>query len=148
SAPSTMPSVGAVAARAGVSRLSVYHHFGSKGGLIDAVAAEARGDAHQDRPAPAGESPLEELQALIGSSCERWAGSPALFRALPAATGVSASQTDRDLVGRLAAADLLRPGCSLKEAEDVIGLLTSFAAFDWLYRDGRRSAAAVSEILR
>jgi hypothetical protein len=54
---------------------------------------------------------------------------------------------DRALAERLAAADQLRPGCSLKEAEDVIGTLTSFATFDRLYKDGRRSASAVAEIL-
>ena len=36
---------------------------------------------------------------------------------------------------------------SLKEAEDVIAVLTSFAAFDRLHQDGRRSTAAVIEIL-
>ena len=36
---------------------------------------------------------------------------------------------------------------ALKEAEDVIAVLTSFAAFDRLHQDGRRSTAAVIEIL-
>jgi hypothetical protein len=54
---------------------------------------------------------------------------------------------DRTLAGRLAAADQLRPGCSLKEAEDVIGAITSFEVFDRLHKDGRRSPTAVSEIL-
>jgi hypothetical protein len=43
--------------------------------------------------------------------------------------------------------DELRPGCSIKEAEDVIAALTSFEIFDRLYKDGRRSPAAVAEIL-
>ena len=54
---------------------------------------------------------------------------------------------DRALAERLAGADLLRPGCSLKEAEDVIGAITSFPVFDRLHKDGRRSQAAVVEIL-
>ena len=53
----------------------------------------------------------------------------------------------RPLAERLADEDELRPGCSIKEAEDVIAALTSFAVFDRLHRDGRRSAAAVTEIL-
>jgi hypothetical protein len=55
--------------------------------------------------------------------------------------------SDRDLAERLAGADQLRPGCSIKEAEDVIGALTSFEVFDRLHRDGRRTTAAVREIL-
>jgi hypothetical protein len=51
------------------------------------------------------------------------------------------------LAERLAASDELRPGCSIKEAEDVIGALTSFEVFDRLSKDGRRSPAAVAEIL-
>ena len=41
----------------------------------------------------------------------------------------------------------MRPGCSLKEAEDVIGALTSFGVFDQLHQDGRRSPASVADIL-
>jgi len=35
------PTVGAIAAGAGVSRLSVYHHFGSRAGVLAAVAEAA-----------------------------------------------------------------------------------------------------------
>ena len=51
------------------------------------------------------------------------------------------------LAERLAAQDSLRPGCSLREAEDVIAVLSSFAAFDRLYHDGRRPVSAVAEVL-
>jgi hypothetical protein len=54
---------------------------------------------------------------------------------------------DRRLAERLAAADELRAGCSIKEAEDVIALLKSFPTFDGLHQDGRRSAGAVAGIL-
>jgi hypothetical protein len=54
---------------------------------------------------------------------------------------------DHALAERLAAHDKIRPGCSLKEAEDVIGILTSFAVFDRLHKGGRRSPSAVAEIL-
>jgi hypothetical protein len=55
--------------------------------------------------------------------------------------------SDRLLAERLAAADQLRPGCSLTEAEDVIASVSSFAVFDRLHKDGRRSRPAVVEIL-
>ena len=133
----SLPALGAVAARAGVSRLAVYQHFGSHRGLLDAVAAAAR-----DAPEPSGGS----LQGTIRAACERWAADPRLYRNLPFAAGAS-PDVARDLAARLAAEDLLRPGCSVREAEDVIAIATSFAAFDRLHQDGRRSVAAVSEIL-
>jgi len=137
------PTVGEVARRAGVSRLSVYHHFGSHAGLLEALAADIRPVARLgDEP-----SAPEQLQARIRQACEHWARYPALFRRLPSAAELGASDHDRELAQRLAAEDRLRPGCSLKEAEDVIGALTSFAVFDRLHRDGRRSVGAAVEIL-
>ncbi len=143
-------SVGAVARRAGVSRLTIYNRFGSRSELLRAVA----GEAHRRTgaaPAAAGdvEDPRQQLRDRIASACASWASDPALFRALPAVTtaGDPAALKDRALAERLASADQLRPGCSLKEAEDVIGALTSFEVFDRLHQDGRRSSAAVAEIL-
>jgi AcrR family transcriptional regulator len=137
------PTVGEVASQAGVSRLSVYHHFGSHAGLLEAVAAEARPIPHGS----AGTGALESLRTRIRQSCEHWARNPALFRRLPGATELGASDQDRELAQRLAAEDWLRPGCSLKEAEDVIAVLTSFAAFDRLHQSGRRPTASVVEVL-
>ncbi len=141
-------SVGAVARRAGVSRLTIYNQFGSRSGLFRAVA----GEAHR-RLVPAAHNgskdAREELRDRIAAACATWSSDPALFRALPAATSAvdPAALKDRALAERLASADQLRPGCSLKEAEDVIGAITSFAVFDRLHQDGRRSSAAVAEIL-
>jgi AcrR family transcriptional regulator len=144
----TTPSVGEVARRAGVSRLTIYNQFGSRSGLLHAVAGEAHGRALPTASNGA-TNPRVELRDRIASACSGWSSDPALFRALPTvtATGDPAAQTDRGLAERLAAADQLRPGCSLKEAEDVIGALTSFAVFDRLHQDGRRSTGAVAEIL-
>jgi hypothetical protein len=140
-APGTV-SVGAVAARAGVSRLTVYNRFGSKAGLLDALS-----------PAPSGLStdlggePLDRLRDRISGACLAWAADPALYRRLGTGATASEPEANRPLAERLAAADLLRPGCSIKEAQDVIGILTAFDTFDRLYQDGRRSTAAVAEIL-
>jgi AcrR family transcriptional regulator len=132
-----VPAVGAVAVRAGVSRLTVYQHFGSRDGLLDALAAAAR---------EAGEPAGGSLEATIRAACERWAADPGLYRNLPLAAG-AAPEMARQVAARLAAEDLLRPGCSVREAEDVIAIATSFAAFDRLHQDGRRSVAAVADIL-
>ena len=142
------PSVGAVASRAGVSRLTVYHHFNSKEGLLDALAAEAqRAGGGPDR-APASGNPRQDLERALGAACAGWASDPSLFRRLPPIAGGGGDASEgRRLAERLAAADELRAGCSIKEAEDVIALLTSFATFDRLHQDGRRSAATVAGIL-
>jgi AcrR family transcriptional regulator len=127
------PSVGQIASAAGVSRLSVYHHFGSRAGVLGALADQA-----QPLPAAAG----ADARAVVATAVAQWAGDPALYRRLP-----DAAVSTRELATSLAAEDRLRPGCSLKEAEDVLAVLTSFAAFDRLHQDGRRSTAAVIEIL-
>src|SRR6202795_4277646 len=74
-------SAGAVARRAGVSRLTLYNRFGSKAGLLSEVAAGARSKNQPPRtPADA----RTELRQRIADSCTMWASDPALFRRLPA----------------------------------------------------------------
>ena len=133
-------SVGAIARHAGVSRLTVYQRFGSRAGLLEALA-----------PRPAAADGLEgdsrdALRRHLVRVCTAWAVDPALYRHLPP-TSDSDPGTGRDLAERLLAGDAVRPGYSLREAEDVIGALSSFAVFDRLHRDGRRSPAAVAVIL-
>ena len=107
--PAEAVSVGAIARRAGVSRLTVYQRFGSRSGLLAALAP-----------------PSEAAEAVEGDPRDA---------------------VRRHLAERLLAGDALRPGCSLREAEDVLGALTSFALFDRLHHDGRRTPAAVADIL-
>jgi AcrR family transcriptional regulator len=141
-------SAGAVARRAGVSRVTVYNQFGSRAGLLRELAAGIRPES-LPRQVEAPAEPRDELRRRIGVSCSMWASDTALFRGLPGALSpeLEAAAEDRVLAERLAASGQLRPGCSLKEAEDVIGALTSFPVFDRLHKDGRRSSAAVAEIL-
>jgi AcrR family transcriptional regulator len=140
-------ALGKVAQRAGVSRITVYNQFRSKAGLLDALSAEsgrrpadgARGDTATD--------PREDLKLRIDHACASWAADSRLHRQLEGRTQRERSDDDHALAERLAANDCIRPGCSIKEAEDVIGILTSFPAFDRLHNEGRRSVAGVSEIL-
>jgi AcrR family transcriptional regulator len=140
-------SAGAVARRAGVSRITVYNQFGSKAGLLREVAVAARSRPGGEAPEPA--DARDRLRKRITDSYAAWSSDPALFRRLPQITDLEIERPgdDRALAEGLAAADLLRPGCSLKEAEDVVGAITSFAVFDRLHKDGRRPQAAVVEIL-
>ena len=140
-------SLGQVAEHAGVSRITVYNHFGSKAQLFQALAANARPTAGP--PAINDATPRERLKSQIAQACASWAADPAFYRRLyeHGSWAGEDPERDRELAEVLATADQLRPGCSIKEAEDVIGLLTSFQAFDRLHKGGRRSPAAVGEIL-
>ena len=132
-------TVGSIAQRAGVSRITIYNRFGSRAELIASLALPLAPAPPPDAP------PREQLRLLLVESCARWAAQPALFRHLPTPAGDGAAA--RPLAERLAAGDELRPGCSIKEAEDVIDALCCFAVFDRLHHDGRRPPAAVAEIL-
>ncbi|MFI5281694.1 MAG: TetR/AcrR family transcriptional regulator [Candidatus Dormibacterales bacterium] len=143
-APLSELSLGAVARRAGVSRITIYNQFGSKALLLRALTDISES---QVSPAPATD-PREALQALIREACTRWAADPALSRSLGQTSLAWSPDMERRLAERLAGANALRPGCSIKEAEDVIGALTSFPVFDRLHKNGRRPLVAVAEILR
>ncbi|HEY1421495.1 MAG TPA: helix-turn-helix domain-containing protein [Candidatus Dormibacteraeota bacterium] len=142
STPSAQVSIGAVARLAAVSRITVYNQFGSKQGLLDAL-----GSRPPELPGEMSTEPVEALRRRVERSCAAWATNPGLHRNLPPAVRPAEIEHDRLLAERLAAGDRLRPGCSIKEAEDVIGVVTSFQAFDLLHGDGRRSTAAVAGIL-
>ena len=132
--PAGSVSVRAIAERAGVSRLTVYQRFGSRGALLASLGPPPR--QHDG----------DDLREYLERSCAAWAENPALFRNL-GGDEAHGAEAPRRIAERLATADALRPGCSLKEAEDVIGVLGSFPVFDRLHRDGRRSTSAVGEIL-
>ena len=141
-------SMGRVAERAGVSRITVYNQFGSKSGLLQALSAETGPPPYGAPPGEPGADPAGDLRLRIEHSCAAWAADPRLYRQL----AIRRERRDRcdfdhALAERLAAHDRLRPGCSIKEAGDVIGILTSFPVFDRLHKEGRRSPAAVAEIL-
>jgi AcrR family transcriptional regulator len=140
------PSVARVAGLAGVSRVTVYNHFGSRAGLVDALRGTLDPAGAPARLAP---EPKAALRGRIQAACARFAGAPGLHRRLlpSGRRGPEAVEGDRVLAEALAARDELRPGCSIREAADSIGLLCSFPAFDALHGDGRRSPSAVGDIL-
>ena len=140
--PGDQVSVAQIARRAGVSRVTVYNRFGSREGVLRSLATQAA-----EAPPIEGD-PREALRHHLTDACARWAGDPALYRNLPPLSSPSAADgPPRMLAERLAAQDMLRPGCSLREAEDVIATLSSFPVFDRLHHDGRRPPAAVVDVL-
>src|SRR6476661_8894303 len=74
-------STGAVAKRAGVSRITVYNQFGSRAGLLGELAAGAR--SRVGGLAPGSGDPRDQLRQRINDSCAHWSSDPALFRRLP-----------------------------------------------------------------
>ena len=141
------PAVGQVARAAGVSRITVYNRFGSKAGLLDALRHEVTPETADVIDDPSAD-PRDQLKLRIVAASATWAIDPDLHRQLQIRDAPSEeSHRDRALSERLAGSDQLRPGCSIKEAEDVIGLLASFPTFDRLHRNGRRPPGTVAEIL-
>ena len=134
-------SVASVARRAGVTRVTVYNRFGSRSALLNALAPP-------DRPRPSDDpDPRAALRSHLQAACITWAADPALYRHLPRTAERADTESERRLAEALAAADALRPGCSLKEAHDVISVLGSFPVFDRLHQDGRRAPSAVADVL-
>ena len=142
-------SMGKIAHRAGVSRITVYNQFGSKERLLEALAAGMGPRSGDSAVAETGSDPRDELRRRIEHACTAWAADPSLYRRLEAHHRGKSEESDRDraLAERFAAHDQLRPGCSVKEAEDVIGILMSFSVFDRLHKDKRRTPSSVAEIL-
>src|SRR5216684_2051081 len=116
-------SVGKVAERAGVSRITIYNQFGSKAGLLEALSAETGPRPPATPAAEPGADPADDLRRRIEQACAAWAANPRLYRqlagralgaaglALGAAGLASSDRPDYDhgLAERLAAADRLRP---------------------------------------
>ena len=124
-------SVEEVAERAGVSRATLYLHFGSRLGLVDAIC-----DSFEDNPSMTAiqtaheiEDPTRAMLELISSAVAFWSSEEPLHRQLyglavidPAAAEFAARQRrDRRrtvvlAAERLASARLLRRGVGAKRA--------------------------------
>ena len=148
-----------VAARAGVSRATLYRHFASVTALLDAVAADLLARARFDKLLSALEVP-DPVQALRRSSSPGPGSGPptrplvrnllVLARAQPAAVPVierlelgRVAALER-LVTRLHQAGRLRDGLTRARAADLLLVITAFAAWDELRTGRNRSPAAAT----
>ena len=151
-----------VAARAGVSRATLYRHFASVTGLLDAVAADLLARARFDRLVAALEAPdpVQALRRVIVAGTGIWAADTALVRNLlglaraqPEAVPVIAQLEQgrlaalERLVARLHQAGRLRGGLAPARAVDLLLVITAFAAWDELRTTRGRSAAAATAAL-
>ncbi len=152
-----------IAGRADVARGTVYHQFGSKLGVFEAVIADFEDRAGLDALVTVVEtaSPPTLLRATITAGCAYWATDPTLARK---AIGLASMQPEIEqllehhdagrlsllnrIVDRLLEADLLREGCSPEHAVDVLWVLTSFDAYDLLTRGrGLQQAEAAAALV-
>jgi AcrR family transcriptional regulator len=161
--PSTPPSVGEIARRAGVARSTVYLVFGNRAGLFDAFAQELwqRSGLPSLREAVNVPDARAGVRGGIRAGVDIFAADRDVFNALFAMT-----KLDPDAVGgavqrieqtraegmawasrRLARQKQLKPGVSAKRAAHVLWLVASFDAFDLLYTGRGLPARETGRIL-
>ncbi|HET7831177.1 MAG TPA: helix-turn-helix domain-containing protein [Candidatus Limnocylindrales bacterium] len=138
-----------VARRAGVSRSTVYQLFGDRAGLLVALAERLRQRAGFDRLMEAFNHPdaRESFRLALRESCRMFAAFPELSRSLFTLAGLdedavaAVAQLERGrrpgmraLAVRLHEQGQLREGVSVREATELLTVVTSFPAFDELFR--------------
>ncbi|MGE5407241.1 MAG: TetR/AcrR family transcriptional regulator [Syntrophothermus sp.] len=154
-------TVAEVAARAGVSRATLYQHFGTRVGLVDAIC-----ETLADNPAlvalrgaPEQESGAAIIGYFLRETVRFWASEEAIHRHLyglavidPAAADFVARQgrDRRREVERVVAAleerGALDPALGPDEAGTLLMLLSSFGAYDELRASGLGEAAVVAAL--
>jgi AcrR family transcriptional regulator len=137
-----------VARRAGVSRSTVYQLFGDRAGLLVALAERLRQQAGFDRLVEASNHPdaRQSFRRSLRESCRMYAAFPELSRALFTLAGLdedavaAVAQLERgrrpgmrQLAMRLNEQGQLRHGVSVKEATELLTVVTSFQSFDELF---------------
>ena len=155
-------TVEGVAQRAGVSRATVYHQFGSKAGLLDAVISEAMASGIGSRMRRMREhaDAAKALRLYVPDVCRFWASEYELFKHLFAAAEIDPDARAhveaydgrrRELViwlaKRLADQGYLREGVRQRQAVDTIWMLTSFRSFDHLHVRSGMSVRAAGALL-
>ena len=151
-----------IARRADVARATVYHQFGSKLGVFEAVISDFEDRAGLSALVTVIESapPRGLVRAVVTAGCGYWATDPALTRTL---IGLASMQPEvqelvdrhdagrlrllRRVVDRLVEAGQLTDGCSVERAVDVLWVVTSFDAYDLLARGRRLEQAEAAETL-
>ena len=151
-----------VARQAGVARSTVYLLFGSRSGLFDALARFLRDSAGFDALVAASRLPdaMDNLRASQRAAVAMYAQLPDLARALftlaaidpDAVAAVAAIEDGRRpgmerLANALAAQGYLREDVALEEAVDILTVITSFQAFDELFRGSGLPAETVADRL-
>jgi AcrR family transcriptional regulator len=162
-APAEPVSIDQIADMAGVARSTVYAIFGSRAGLFDAVAAEVLERESYERLLEAKHEPdaREHMRVGFRNGTAMLAEDRDVVRALfsmaqlderAVADAVGKREESRAagmarLARRLGEQNLLRPGVSVEDAEDILWVLTSFESFDLLYTGRGLSTEEVAGLL-
>ena len=151
-----------IAAAAGVSRTTVYRHFRSITGLLDAVAADLLSRARFDQllAAVSLPEPADALAEVTRLGCGIWALDPSLVRnlfalasaqadALPVIDQLEAgrAQIMQRLAQRLDDAGALAAGLSRPDAVDLLVAATGFAGWDQIVTARRRPPATATRLI-
>jgi AcrR family transcriptional regulator len=154
--PAETFSIDAVARRAGVARMTVYHQFASKRGLLQALFDYLAGRSLVTRLRASFEKadPLEALDALIAAFAHFWHAERQVIRRLRAVM-----VTDADFDAEIKARDERRrehlrsivrraglSGRAAKNAVDALHMLSSFETFDAL-AGNERSVRSVAKMI-
>ena len=161
--PTDPVSLDKVAQAAGVARSTIYVSFGSRAGLFDAFAEELweRGGLAELQAAVADPDVRRHLRDGILAGCRMMATDRELYRVL-----FSMSQIDADSVGgavatrehnrrggmlhlarRLSKEGVLRDDVTVKQAANLLWVLTSFESFDLLHTGQGLSVAVTADLL-
>jgi AcrR family transcriptional regulator len=152
-----------VAADAGVTRVTIYRHFDSKLGLLDAIAEDlaqrARIVAGMHKATEIAD-PVTAFTAMVTELCHFWNTDPDVFRRLislaavdPEAQQVIASREEwryqqiGTFVRRLAQADRLQTPFDARRATAVVGTVTGFPACDEMATRLRTSLTELDQLL-
>jgi AcrR family transcriptional regulator len=151
-------TIDAVAAEAGVARMTVYNQFGSKRGLLEALFDDlaARGLVERLRAAFARPEPREALAELIAAFAGFWSSDRIVIRRIRGLASVDVDFEQgvrarderrreglRTIVARLAGTPVARD-----EVIDVLHTLTSFETFDNLAGTTRSPEEVVPLVCR
>jgi len=151
-----------IAAAAGVSRTTVYRHFRSITGLLDAVAADLLSRARFDQllAAVSLPDPAAALAEVTRLGCGIWAVDPDLVRNLFALARGQAdvmpvigqleagrAQIMEHLVQRLDDAGALAAGLSRRDATDLLVAATGFAGWDQIVAARGRPPVTATELI-
>jgi AcrR family transcriptional regulator len=144
-------SVEEIAQRAGVARATLYQHFGSRFGLVEAICQSLSDNPSMVaiQASPDVPDPREALTQMIGQGIRFWDSEEPLHRHLyglaeiddSAAAFVKRQTADRRtvverIVERLVESDALRDGVSEAQARATLLVLTSFHTFQELRAAG------------
>ncbi len=162
-APAEPVAIDRIASMAGVARSTVYVIFGSRSGLFEAVGHELAERSGYAKLLDAKQAPdaRDHLHAGFRAASEMLAANRDIYRALHSMAqldeqavcdAVRQKEEERAtgmkrLAGRLAKQGVLREDLSVKDAEHLLWVLTSFESFDSLYTDRGLSTDRVVELL-